>query len=147
VELRQDGIRLTLSLASLVVPEMGSNAVTIIRDIPMQMKRRGIEMRLIIGDAGPARVDPTLLKAIVRAHKWFDDLVSGRMRNMAEIASLEGVDKSYVYRVIDLAFLAPDITQSIIAGHQPADLTVKKLTKGIVLPLDWAKQRRLLGFS
>jgi DNA invertase Pin-like site-specific DNA recombinase len=32
VELRQDGIRLTLSLASLVAPEMDSNAVTINRD-------------------------------------------------------------------------------------------------------------------
>ena len=78
VELRQDGIRLTLSLASLVVPEMDANAVIIIRDIPMQMKRRGVEMRLIIGGTGPARVDQTLLKTIVRAHKWFNELVSDK---------------------------------------------------------------------
>ena len=145
VELRQDGIRLTLSLASLVAPEMDSNAV-IIRDIPMQMKRRGMEMRLIIGGTGPARVDQTLLKTIVRAHKWFNDLVSGRVHNMAEIASQEGVDKSYVSRVMNLAFLAPDITESIIAGRQPADLSVEKLTKRIDLPLDWAQQRQTSGF-
>lgn len=147
VELRQDGICLTLSLAPLVVPEMGSSAATITRDIPMRMKRRGIEMRLIIGGTGPARVDQTLLKAIVRAHRWFNDLVSGRVHSMAEIASREGVDRSYVYRVMNLAFLAPDITESIIAGRQPADLSVKKLTKGIDLPLDWAGQRKLLGFA
>src|SRR5208337_181536 len=146
VELRQDGIRLTLSLASLVVPEMDSNAVTIVRDIPMQMKRRGVEMRLIIGGTGPARVDRTLLKTIVRAHKWFNELVSGRVHTMAEIASQEGVDKSYVSRVMTLAFLAPDITESIIAGRQPADLSVEKLTKRIDLPLDWGRQRQLLGF-
>ena len=116
VELRQTGIRLTLSLASLMMPEMDSNAVTIVRDIPMQMKRRGVEMRLIIGGAGPAKVDQTLLKTIVRAHKWFNDLVSGRVHNMAEIASQEGIDKSYVSRVMTLAFLAPDIIESIIAG-------------------------------
>jgi DNA invertase Pin-like site-specific DNA recombinase len=146
VELRQDGIRLTLSLASLVVPEMDSNAVTIIRDIPMRMKRRGVEMRLIIGGTGPVRVDQTLLKTIVRAHKWFNDLVSGRVHSMAEIASQEGVDKSYVSRVMNLAFLAPDITESIIGGRQPADLSVEKLTKRIDLPLDWTQQRQLLGF-
>ncbi|MGO9144826.1 MAG: recombinase family protein [Desulfomonilia bacterium] len=146
VELRQDGIRLTLSLASLVVPEMDANAVTIVRDIPMQMKRRGVEMRLIIGGTGPVRVDQTLLKTIVRAHKWFNELVSGRVHTMAEIASQEGVDKSYVSRVMTLAFLAPDITESIIAGRQPADLSVEKLTKRIDLPLDWAQQRQLLGF-
>lgn len=149
VELRQDGIRITLSLASLaslVVPEMDSNAATIVRDIPMQMKRRGVEKRLIIGGAGPARVDRTLLKTIVRAHKWFNELVSGRVHTMAEIASQEGIDKSYVSRVIILAFLAPDIIESIIAGQQPADLSVERLTKRIDLPLDWAQQRQLLGF-
>ena len=67
----------------------------------MQMKRRGMEMRLIIGGTGPARVDQTLLKTVVHAHKWFNDLVLGRVRNMAEIASQEGVDKSYVSRVMN----------------------------------------------
>ncbi len=146
VELRQDGMRLTLSLASLVGPEINLHAVTVFRDISMQMKRRGAEMRMIIGGAGPARVDQTLLKAIVRAHKWFNDLVSGQVRDFTEIASQEGIDKSYVSRVINLAFLAPDIIESIIAGRQPADLNVEKLTKRIDLPLDWAQQHRLLGF-
>ncbi|MGD0276331.1 MAG: hypothetical protein ABSB79_09805 [Syntrophales bacterium] len=146
VELRQDGISLTLSMASLVAPEMDSKIV-IIRDIPMQMKRRGMEMRLIIDGARPARVDQTLLKTIVRAHKWFNDLIYGRVHNMAEIASRENVDKSYVFRVMNLAFLAPDITESIIAGQQPADLSVERLTKRIDLPLDWVQQRQILGFG
>jgi DNA invertase Pin-like site-specific DNA recombinase len=146
VELRKDGIRLTLSLASLVAPEMDSNAVTINHDISMQMKRRGAEMRLIVGGTGPARMDQALLKTIVRAHKWFNDFVSGRVNNFAEIASQEGIDKSYVSRVMNLAFLAPDIIESIIAGRQPADLNVKKHTKRIDLPLDWEQQHQLLGF-
>jgi hypothetical protein len=37
-------------------------------------------MRLIIGGiSGPSpKVDTALLKAIARARRWFDDLVSGR---------------------------------------------------------------------
>jgi site-specific DNA recombinase len=146
VDLRQDGIRLTLSLASLVEPNMDSITVTIVRDISMQLKRRGVEMRLIIGGAGPARVDQALLNTIVRAHKWFNELVSGRAHNMAEIALQEGVDNSYVSRVMTLAFLSPDIIEKIIAGQQPADLNVEKLTKRIDLPLDWTQQHQLLGF-
>jgi hypothetical protein len=91
-------------------------------------------------------MDRALLKTIVRAHKWFNELVSGRVHSMAEIASREGVDKSYVSRVMTLAFLAPDIAESIVAGRQPVDLSVEKLTKRIDLPLDWAQQRQLLGF-
>ncbi len=68
VELRKDGICLTLSLASLL-PGTDSSVMTIVRYIPMQMKRRGVEMRLIIGGAGLARVDQTLLKTIARAHR------------------------------------------------------------------------------
>jgi site-specific DNA recombinase len=54
------------------------------------------------------------------------------------------VDKSYVSRVVNLAFLAPDIIESIISGHQPADLNVEKLMKRTDLPLDWVQQRQLL---
>jgi DNA invertase Pin-like site-specific DNA recombinase len=146
VELQKSGIRLTLSLALLIAREVKDNPVIIVRDIPMRMKRRGIEMRLIINGAGPVRVDQTLLKTIVRAHKWFNDLATGRVKNMAEIVSREGVDKSYVSRVINPAFLAPDITESIMTGQQPADLSAEKLIRRIDLPLDWAKQRQLLGF-
>ena len=143
-EMRQDGIRLTLSLSSLIASR---ETMIITRDIPMQMKRRGVEMRLVIGGAGPARVDHTLLKTIIRAHKWFNDLISERAQSMVEIASREGMDKSYVARIMDLVFLAPDITESIIAGHQPPDLSVEKLTKRIYLPVDWAQQLQLLGFT
>ena len=143
VELKQDGIRLTISLVALMVPGVD---LSIIRDIPMQIKRRGIEMRLIINGPEPVRIDRALLKTIIRAHKWFNYLATGRMKNMAEIALSEGVDKSYVSRVVNLAFLAPVIIESIIAGQQPADLTIEKLTKQINLPLNWAQQRQLLGF-
>jgi hypothetical protein len=103
-------------------------------------------MRLIINGPGPLRIDHTLLKTIIRAHKWFNYLATGRMKNMTEIALSEGVDKSYVSRVVNLAFLDPVIIESVIAGQQPADLTIEKLTKQINLPLNWAQQRQLLGF-
>ena len=110
----------------------------------MRMKRRGIEMKLVINGTGPSRVDQTLLKTFVRAHRWFNDLATEKVKNMAEIASREKIDKSHVSRVINLVFLAPDIVESIIAGQQPADLNVEKLTKRTDLPLDWNQQRQLL---
>ena len=46
-EVRQDGIAITLSLNPLV-PTHSTN-ITLTRSVPMQMKRRGVEMRLVIG--------------------------------------------------------------------------------------------------
>jgi len=42
----------------------------------MQLKRRGVESRLIVGDhdRSPGAVGLPLLKAVARAHRWFDEL-------------------------------------------------------------------------
>ena len=43
----------------------------------MQMKRRGVEMRMVLpGDSTPNRLDLPLLKAVARARRWADELVS-----------------------------------------------------------------------
>jgi site-specific DNA recombinase len=144
-ELRPDGIHLILSLASLV--PVKNTPIKITRDILMQMKRRGVEMRLVIGSDSPSRVDPALIKAIVRARGWFNELVSGRATTLTQIARRDGIDLGSLSRLLNITFLAPSIIESIMAGHQPADLTVEKLAKRVDLPLDWAEQKHLLGLA
>ena len=110
------------------------------------MKRRGVEMRLIIdGDAGPAaRVDLPLLKAISRAYRWSDDLVAGRARSIGEIAKREQLTARYVRRVMRLAFLAPRIVEAIAEGRQPADLSTLAMTQRIDLRPLWSAQEQAL---
>jgi hypothetical protein len=59
----------------------------------MEMKRRGVEIRLVIeGESARApRPDPTLLKAIARGLRWFHQLASGRTASIREIAKRESV--------------------------------------------------------
>jgi hypothetical protein len=80
------------------------------RFIPLQIKRRGVELRLLIPGAHTQRpkVDLALLKAVGRARRWFDQLASGRATSLAAIASQEGISVRYVGRLLRLAFLAPD---------------------------------------
>ena len=112
----------------------------------MQLKRRGVEMRLVIGgDDNPARTDATLIASIARAHQWFQQLALGQASNIAEIATREKVDRSYAARILNLAFLAPDIVERIIAGQQPADLNIEKLTKRLDLSIDWLQQSKMVG--
>lgn len=53
----------------------------------------------------------------------------------------------HIARMVRLAFLAPDIVASILQGEQPASLSSRKLLKLAEVPLSWADQRRMLGFS
>ena len=48
--------------------------------------------------------------------------------------------------MVRLAYLAPDITAAILDGRQPLNLNAKRLMIGPSLPLDWRRQRVLLGF-
>ena len=133
---------------STVIGEEG----TIVRHvIPTCIRRRGVEMRLVIGGGGEGSrdviVDTTLVRAIVRGRDWFEQLASGRVRTFLEIAEAEGVTGRYVAHLVPLAFLAPDIVARILSGTQPVELTTEELTKRIDLPLEWADQRAVLGFD
>src|SRR4029077_2398246 len=46
-----------------------------------------------------------------------------------------------------LSYLAPDITQAILEGRQPRDLTAEKLLEHSRLPLAWHDQRIVRGFG
>jgi hypothetical protein len=54
----------------------------------MKLKRRGVELRIILGGKNEIRrkVDPALLKAIARARRWFEEVASGRVPSLAAIA-------------------------------------------------------------
>jgi DNA invertase Pin-like site-specific DNA recombinase len=128
--------------------EQGSSDV-ISLDIEARVKRCGGEMRLVFppdhpGQA-PALPASSLLKALTRGRQWYEWIVAGEVSGRRSIAEKLGLDERYVGRVLECAFLAPDIVEAILDGHQPPDLTFKKLTHR--LPLGWIEQRRQLGFQ
>jgi len=152
VDLIDAGIRVSLKLPnSFSEKRHGTNAtaLTITRVFPMQIRRRGFEMRLVLqGSRAPAPLaDLALIKAIAKGRKWADDLLSGRAESVAALARREGVLPNYVRRLTRLAFLSPRIVEAMVAGHQPPELTAKALTERIELPLLWSGQERAVGIS
>ena len=84
----------------------------------------------------------TLLIAIAKAYSWQDQLESGEFEDLEDIAKANGVDRSYVGRMLQLTSLAPDIVESILAGQAFADISLQHCRKGI--PVFWEEQRRTL---
>ena len=146
VELGRDEITIAVDLT----PVLGEPETLIRCTVPAQLKRRGVEMRLVLDSSDnstrTSNPDPALIKAIARAHRWFNDLAGGRTASLREIAKAEGVSDRYVSRLLPLTFLAPDTVEAILAGRQPVELTAEKLTKQIGLPLSWEEQKKILGF-
>ena len=105
-------------------------------------------MRLVIGgEVATPKTDWTLLKAVARGHKWFNEFISGRASFARDIAAREGVNERFVRRLLPLAFLSPTIVEAIAEGRQPISLTAEALSRGMDIPRDWDKQNALLGFD
>jgi len=116
---------------------------------PWRIRKRGAETKLLLpagGTASQSKPDPYMVRAIARAHIWNRQLINGSFASASEIARTEGVTARYIYKLLPLAFLAPDIVEAISQGCQPGDLTLRTLTTTSI-PDDWAAQRRRFGFS
>lgn len=145
--LQKEGVTVKLILNSLL-PKDVTSTLTVSKFIPMQIKRRGVEMRMIIESSGAAsNIDQSLIKAIARGHTWFGELASGQVKSITEIAIREKIDKGYVSHIINLAFLAPTIVEKILAGKQPADFTPFMLMKKMDIALNWSEQAKILAES
>ena len=104
-----------------------------------QHRKRGVETKLVLAGATNSR-DETLFRNIAKAHRYFDLIRSGK--TYAEIAEAEGVSRHRIQKLVDLAFLAPDVVRDVFAGSQPTGLTTEWLLRHAV-PALWDGQRDL----
>ncbi len=151
VQIQTDQICLELKLDTLLPMAARSDTadITIRRQFPVILKRRGIEMRLIItpSDYRAPQVDQQLVSTIAKGHVWFDDWMHSRIKGYKDIVEREGISASYVGDVMKLAFLSPSIVEDIIQGRQPDGLMVSHLTKVEDMPLRWADQAEQYGWN
>lgn len=85
-----DAAALAVHLA-LDVDRLDADVLT--KPVPFQLRKRGVETKLVLSDAAAER-DDTLIRNVARAHKWFNEIKAGR--SFDEIATAEGVSKRRV---------------------------------------------------
>ena len=117
--------------------------------VKARLQRVGREMRMLVENSDDQMTaDPGLLRIVARAHDIQARLMQNTDLTVHVIASQERVSANYVYRLLRLPSLAPDIITAIINGKNPPQLTAKKLMRLTPqIPVDWAEQRKLLGFQ
>lgn len=86
----------------------------------------------------------TLLVAIAKGRRWFDEIVDGTIAGADAIAVREGCPPRQVTRILSLAHLAPDIVEAAIAGRLANGIGFRELVDA---PADWAQQRQQIGLA
>jgi len=143
-------LRLCALLDLPATPSQGVNDDEIeLLSVPVRLRRSGREIRMVIDGPDPfaAKPDARLIRLLLRARRFNATLAQGEGVSFAALAEREGVSRSYFTRLVRLSYLAPDITQAILDGQQPRDLTAEKLLEHSRLPLAWHDQRTALGFA
>src|ERR1700674_4507358 len=140
----------TLFDVAATPPQGVTDDETQILSVPVRLRRAGREIRMVIDGTAPfdaAKPDARLIKLLLKARRFNATLARSEGVPFAALAQREGVGRSYFTRLVRLSYLAPDITQAILDGRQPRDLTAEKLLEHSRLPLVWHDQRIALGFS
>ena len=88
-----------------------------------------------------AEVDHKLVKSIIRAHAWLNDLSSGRHASIEDLAAAADLHPKVLRQGLRLAFLPPDLTRAALNGD--ATIELKRIPK--LLPLSWREQHLSVG--
>ena len=119
---------------------MTGEAQMLIIRVPLAPRKLPSGRKLVLTPEGnaieaPASVDITLVKALARAFRWRRMIETGRHATVAELATAEKINPSYVSRVLRLTLLSPTMVEAILAGRQPEGVTLPALLEGV--PVDW----------
>ena len=131
--------------AALGVAQHADAPATITLASEAKVTRSGRAMKLVSssGAGSVAAVDPSLMKQLLIARRWWDELRRGEI-DITRLAAREKVTSSYMTRIVRLAFLSPAVVDAILAGTQRTGVTARTLTLETTIPASWQQQRKLL---
>lgn len=84
--------------------------------------------------------NPSAAGAGSRAPLWLQMLETGEVSSLREIAQLEGLDNSYISRMVNLSTLASGIVEAILDDCLPPNITMFELA--VDPPRLWDEQRK-----
>ena len=109
------------------------------------LRQRG-ELRVIAplndGECFEGSRVPSLVKAVARAHTWQEQIVTGEIATVRQLAQKTSLTRRYVRRVLQCARLSPQITEALLTGKHPPNLTLKEIQHSV--PLEWREQEKRL---
>jgi hypothetical protein len=79
-----------------------------------------------------------------RDRRWLDEVVSGSVTDVRQIAARQRCSVRQVNMTISLAFLAPELVRAAVEGRLPRGIGVERLRDA---PTEWSQQFEALGLN
>ena len=144
--------RLAVRLKSADDEETSEAADDYLLSIPWQKppSRKSRQILIPLGihksEIRPTRIErrARLVSAIARGRRWLDEIVSGSVTDVQQIASRQKCSVRQVNMTISLAFLAPDLVRAAVEGRLPRGIGVERLRDASA---EWSQQFEALGLN
>lgn len=144
--------RLAVRLKSADDEETSDAADDYLLSIPWQKPPSRKSRQILIphgvpkNEIRPTRIErrARLVSAIARGRRWLDEIVSGSVTDVQQIASRQKCSVRQVNMTISLAFLAPALVRAAVEGRLPRGIGVERLRDA---PPEWSRQFEALGLK
>ena len=80
--------------------------------------------------------NPPLVTPIAKAHHSQEQLESHEYSGIEDLAAANGVDRTYVGRILRLTSLAREIVEVVLTGGEPGGINLRRLQNQV--PLLWS---------
>lgn len=120
--------------------DVSASGTTITVSLDFTTRKRGVEKKLVLNSEAARAPDSALIKRILRAMSWLDQIKLGK--SVSDIADADEVTTEYIIHNLDLSYLSPRILKAIADGKQRQDVSAYQLSK-IRIPVDWNDQTGL----
>ncbi|MGE3150508.1 MAG: hypothetical protein AB7K04_15740, partial [Pseudorhodoplanes sp.] len=145
VDVLDDAIRVECDAAALAARVLPGSAVragvTLMLSSEVELQRTGMAMRLVqtSGAGVTTAASPMAIKLILKARRWWHILRTEQI-SIADLARRENATRSYMCRIVRLAFLAPTVVDAIIAGTARAGVGPRVISAAGGIEPSWADQ-------
>jgi hypothetical protein len=149
VEVHEDRLVIRLKAAEVEASDSGDGHSLSIpwQKLPSRKSRKILVPHGIPKDeVRPTRIErrARVVSAIARGRRWLDEIVSGSVTDVQQIAARQKCSARQVNMTISLAFLAPDLVRAAEEGRLPRGIGVERLRDG---PAEWSRQFEALGLK
>ncbi len=119
ITVRAEKLQVTMNLAAMLRADTTVEPIPANFGIPFKRCQNGRAKPIVIAPHNTANPDPELIALIVDARRWASELMDGAAYSVKQITDREGLRSGVVSRILPLAWLAPDLSTSILEGRQP----------------------------
>jgi hypothetical protein len=109
-------------------------------ECPFRHVLQGRAVRLVIGDTS-LTTDASrkaILKAIARARRWYEQIITGEAGSIEQLAGIHGVSARFIHAQIKLVQLSPQSIESLMTKPESMPISLDDLLTAI--PMNWREQ-------